>query len=149
MRHFEEVEASLKKFPDVETRLPERADSQSAGYDFYSKENFVIQPGGFHLTWTDVKAVMFYDNVLQIYTRSGNGIKKGIILKNNVGIIDASYLQNIGIGLLNMGDEPFEVKVGDRIAQGIFTKYLITDDDKFKGIKTENTRTGGMGSTGR
>ena len=154
MRRFEEVKEGFKKFPEVETRLPERADSQSAGYDFYSKENVTIFPGEFHMFFTDVCVRMYFDNVLKIYTRSGNGINKGIILKNNVGIIDASYygnpnnFGNIGIGLVNTGLLPFEVHVGDRIAQGIFERYFITDNDKFIGKKDENTRTGGFGSTG-
>lgn len=155
MRRFEEVKEEFKKFPEVKTRLPERADSQSAGYDFHSKEDYTLRPGEFHMFFTDVCAKMFFDNVLKIYTRSGNGIKRGIILKNNVGIIDASYYGNsdnygnIGIGLINIGEEPFEVHIGDRIAQGIFERYLITDDDKFIGKRNKNTRTGGFGSTGR
>ena len=155
MRCFEEVRKEFKKFPNVETKLPERATTQSAGYDFYSKEDFVVAPGGFHMTWTDVKAKMFFDNVLEIYTRSGNGIKRGIILKNNVGIIDSDYYSNvdndgnIGIGLLNTGNEPFEVHIGDRIAQGIFTRYLIVSDDKFKNKKSIGSRDGGFGSSGR
>lgn len=154
MRKFEEVQDKFKKFPDVETKLPERATQQSAGYDFFSKEDFVIQPGEFHMTWTDVCAKMFYDNVLQIYTRSGNGIKRGVILKNNVGIVDSDYYGNsnnggnIGVGLVNTGTEPFEVHVGDRIAQGIFSKYYIVDDDPFMKTKTKRTRDGGFGSTG-
>ena len=155
MRRFEEVKEGFKKFPEVETRLPERADNQSAGYDFCSKEDYTLCPGEFHMFFTDVCAKMFFDNVLKIYTRSGNGIKRGIILKNNVGIIDASYYGNpdnygnIGIGLINIGEKPFEVHIGDRIAQGIFERYLITDDDKFIGKRNKSMRTGGFGSTGR
>ena len=157
MRRFEEVETQHKKFPTVETVLPTRADAHSAGYDFYSKENYKLSPGESHVFWTDIKAIMFYDNVLQIYTRSGNGVKRGVILKNNTGIIDASYANNIsndgniGICLKNEGSEEFEVSDGDRIAQGIFTRYLIVDDDKYLiGDKTENSeRKGGFGSSGR
>ena len=103
---------------------------------FYSKENYVINPKESHVFWTDVKAQMYFDNVLNIYARSGLGCKYGVVPKNCVGIIDASYYGNekndggIGICLENKGDEPYSVKVGDRIAQGVFTKYYITDDDK-------------------
>lgn len=155
MRKFEEVKEEFKKFPKVKTRLPERADSMSAGYDFYSKESFDILPGESHLTFTDVKATMFFDNVLEMYTRSGNGCKRGVILRNNVGIVDASYYSNedndgnIGVCLCNTGTEPFHVEIGDRIAQGIFTRYLITDDDKFMNYKENSERAGGFGSTGK
>ena len=155
MRKFSRVKEEFMKFPKITTKLPERADNHSAGYDFYSKEDYTLKKGESHVFWTDVKALMWFDNVLQLYTRSGNGTKKGIILRNNVGIIDASYANNssndgnIGICLYNDGDEPFEVKVGDRIAQGIFVRYLIAEDDKYlKGIEASE-RKGGFGSTGK
>lgn len=155
MRRFEEVKSEFLAFPDVATRLPERSDSRSAGYDFYSKENFIIAPGESHTTYTDVKAWMYFDNVLKIYTRSGNGCKYGIVLRNGTGIIDSSYAGNrsndgnIGVCLLNTGDKPFEVHIGDRIAQGVFERYLICDDDKFLGKEEKNERIGGFGSTGK
>ena len=82
MRSFEEVKPEFKKFPNVKTRLPERSDAKSAGYDFYSKENYVINPKESHVFWTDVKAQMYFDNVLNIYARSGLGCKYGVVPKN-------------------------------------------------------------------
>lgn len=154
MRSFEEVKPEFKKFPNVKTCLPERSDAKSAGYDFYSKENYVINPKESHVFWTDVKAQMYFDNVLNIYARSGLGCKYGVVPKNCTGIIDASYYGNekndggIGICLENKGDEPYSVKVGDRIAQGVFMKYYITDDDKYVyGKEKDNGRKGGFGSS--
>ena len=156
MRKFEEVRDEFKVFPNVETKLPERSDSRSAGYDLHSKEDYVLQPGESHTFWTDVCATMFFDNVLMIYARSGLGCKKGVVPRNCTGIVDASYYGNPGDGgnlavcLVNNGDEPFEVKVGDRISQCVFLRYLITDDDRFLSHKTDKVeRTGGFGSTGR
>ena len=155
MRKFEEVKQEFIKFPNVQTRMPERGDSMSAGYDFCSKEDYTMEPGESHLFWTDVCAKMFFDNVLQIYPRSGLGCKNGLILKNSVGIIDASYYGNaknggnIGICLINTGSEAYTIHIGDRIAQGIFGRYLITDDDKFMNTKQESSRAGGFGSTGQ
>ena len=157
MRKFSEVAPEFKKFPDVETKLPTRATAQSAGYDFCSKEEYTIMPGCRHVFWTDVKAEMFFDNYLAIFTRSGNGCKRGIVLANSVGVIDSDYCGNpdndgnIGICLVNTSDELFKVNIGDRIAQGIFERYLITDDDvyRFESGKSEtSSRNGGFGSTG-
>ena len=148
MRRFESVKDEFKKFPNIKTELPIRATMNSAGYDFFSKEDAVIEPGQTHLFWTDIRAIMEPNDVLLIYTRSGNGCKRGIILRNGTGVIDADYSLNpnnqIGIMLYNTGDQPFEVKVGDRIAQGIFMNYLITSNDT-----TEVVRDGGFGSSGR
>ena len=101
-------------------------------------------------------ATMFFDNVLMIYARSGLGCKRGVVPRNCTGIVDSSYFGNssnggnIGVCLVNNGDEPFEVKVGDRIGQCVFLRYLIVDDDRFLSKKTGKVeRTGGFGSTGR
>lgn len=155
MRKFEEVKDEAKKFPEVETVLPVRSDRYSAGYDFYSKEDVVLKRGEFHTFHFDVKVSMYYDNVLLMFPRSGLGYKYGVVLRNNVGVIDASYYGNesndgnISACLLNNGDKDIHIHVGDRIVQGVFTRYLITDDDKFLVCKDNNSkRTGGIGSTG-
>lgn len=159
MRRFEEVEEEFKKFPTVKTILPTRSDAQSAGYDFHSKERFVLHAGESHIFWTDVCATMFFDNVLHIYARSGLGCKHGIVPKNCVGVIDASYYHNpsnggnIGVCLVNNGDTDITVEEGDKISQGVFSRYLITDDDghhmSFLAGESSSKREGGFGSSGR
>ena len=91
MRKFEEVRDEFKVFPNVETKLPERSDSRSAGYDLHSKEDYVLQPGESHTFWTDVCATMFFDNVLMIYARSGLGCKKDVVPRKCTGIVDSAY----------------------------------------------------------
>lgn len=150
IRGFEQVnEKSLKN--DSKTILPTRSDNRSAGYDFYSKETQTIQPGEKHLFWTDVKSFMQSDEFLAIHVRSSIGIKAGLMLANTTGIIDSSYYENksndgnIGICLYNNSDFPVVIKKDDRIAQGIFTKYLTIDNEEV--LNTE--RKGGIGSSGK
>ena len=150
-RGFEIIKDEHRKHSDVEIQLPTRGDSRSAGYDFYSNETVVLQPKQSHLFWTDVKSYMLDDEVLSIHVRSSIGTKKDLMLKNTTGIIDSSYYENvsndgnIGICLVNMGDKIQKIEKGERIAQGIFTKYLIADDD----ICLKLERTGGFGSSGK
>ena len=150
-RGFEIIKDEHRKHSDIEIQLPTRGDSRSAGYDFYSNETVVLQPKQSHLFWTDVKSYMLDDEVLSIHVRSSIGTKKDLMLKNTTGIIDSSYYENvsndgnIGICLVNMGDKIQKIEKGERIAQGIFTKYLIADDDIY--LKLE--RTGGFGSSGK
>ena len=148
-RGFEIIKDEHRKHSDIEIQLPTRGDSRSAGYDFYSNETVVLQPKQSHLFWTDVKSYMLDDEVLSIHVRSSIGTKKDLMLKNTTGIIDSSYYENvsndgnIGICLVNMGDKIQKIEKGERIAQGIFTKYLIADDD----ICLKLERTGGFGSS--
>lgn len=146
MKHFKGI-ASF--FEDIQ--LPTRADVGSAGYDFYSVEDARIEVGGQHTFWTNIKAYMQQDEVLQIYPRSSIGVKLGLVLANTVGIIDSTYYSNqdndgnIGIVLKNMGTDPVIINAGDRIAQGVFMKYLVADEDNT--MSTE--RIGGFGSSGK
>jgi len=87
VRGFEEVSEQHKKV-NIETTLPTRGSKQSAGYDFYSKEQVVIKPGKQYVFWSDVKAYMMPGEVLEMYVRSSIGIKKGLVLSNGTGIID-------------------------------------------------------------
>ena len=144
-----EVVRDKHRTADGEIKLPVRSDTRSAGYDFYSPVDIVIPPNESRLFFTDVKAYMEDYEVLMLYVRSSMG-KKHVVIANGTGIIDASYYNNpdndgnIGFRLLNLGKEDYVIRKGDRIGQGVFMKYLITDDDNATG-----DRTGGFGSSGK
>lgn len=144
MRKFEVVKGC--PFP---VKLPERSTSGSAGYDFYSAYPFVIAPGQTLMVKTWVKAQMPKNNVLLLFERSSWGFKKQISIPNAVGVIDSDYYGNadndgnIAFSFTNHGKEPIQVNAGDKIGQGIFLPFLLTDDDEASG-----DRTGGIGSTG-
>lgn len=151
MRKFEIVKDEFRKFKDEEIILPRRGTKDSAAYDFYTPCDIVIPANGrTGIIATDVKAKMESDEVLLLFVRSSIGIKKGIVLSNGTGVIDSSYYGNesndgnIGISLLNTTDNDVIIEKGDRIMQGMFVKYLTTEDDN----ATEE-RTGGFGSSGK
>lgn len=131
--------------------LPVRKTQKSAGYDFSTPIDITLLPGESTIIPTGIKAYMLDDEYLSIYIRSSMGTKKDVILKNQVGIIDADYYNNSGneghilIAIRNISNNVFEAKKGDAIAQGIFQKYLTVDEDD-KVIK--KVRQGGVGSTG-
>lgn len=147
MRRFEVVKDKHRK-NSGDIKLPTRATKGSAGYDFYSPISIDIEPMCSQMIWTDVCSKFEDDEVLLINVRSSMG-KQPVMIANTQGIIDPSYYGNpdnggnIGIRLFNLGKTIYTVHAGDRVAQGIFVKYLITDADN-----TTNTRLGGFGSTG-
>jgi dUTP pyrophosphatase len=149
MRYFEEVRKEYMKYPGVETILPRRGTSGSAGYDFRVKEDLILYPGDDKLVFSDVKAFFPKDEVLKIYVRSSAPV--GLILKNITAIIDSDYYGNpktdgnIGLHLLNIGNKKILIPKGERIAQGIIEPYHTTDDDD----PVNNERLGGFGSTGK
>jgi dUTP pyrophosphatase len=152
IRGFQEVSKEFMVHEEVETKLPYKGSKASAGYDFYSKKEVVIYPDEKFRFFTDVKAYMLEDEVLEIYPRSSIGIKKNLVLTNTVGIIDADYYGNkdndgnIIIEFKNIGLLPSKIEIGERIAQGIFKKKLDADDGAYSG--GIDNRNGGVGSTG-
>ena len=143
-----------KGFEDKVINLPIRKTKYSAGYEIEAAEDTVVpsfkkgmKPS---LIKTGLKAYMQDDEVLLLYNRSSNPKKKGLILANSVGVIDKDYYGNIDndghimFAFYNIKDEDITIKKGEAIGQGIFQKYLITDDDVADG-----ERTGGFGSTSK
>ena len=128
-------------------KLPKRATAKSAGYDFYAPTALTIAPGETVTVATGVRALMPDNWCLMIYPRSGLGFKYKLRLNNTVGIIDTDYSDSdneghIFIRMTNESDKQLEIAQGSAFAQGIFTQYLLTEDDD-----TTATRNGGMGST--
>lgn len=131
--------------------LPKRSTHLSAGYDFHVAKEITLGPGEKRLVETGIKAYMQDDEVLKIYMRSSIAKKYPLNLPNGVGIIDADYFENdtndgaIFILLHNYGNDPITLTQGMRIAQGIFQKYLLSDEE----AKPKISRLGGFGSTGK
>ena len=130
--------------------LPQRKTARSAGYDLAAAAAMTIEPGKVGLVPTGLKVYMADDEVLLLYVRSSLAAKRGLMLANGVGVVDSDYADNpdneghIMVALANWGGAPVTIAAGERIAQGIFTKYLTTADDEAQG-----QRLGGFGSTGQ
>ena len=147
-RYFEVVSDNFRK-NSGDIKLPTRATKHSIAYDFYSPVDVTIESMKSVMIWTDVKAKFNPDEALLINVRSSMG-KQPIMIANTQGWIESDYYSNpdndgnIGIRLFNLGTESYIIKVGDRIAQGMFIKYLTADNGN-----TDNTRQGGFGSSGK
>ena len=147
-RYFKVVTNSYRKTAGAIT-LPTRATKSSIAYDFYAPIDTVVPPMQSAMIWTDVKAKFNPDEALLINVRSSMG-KQPIMLANTQGWIESDYYSNsdndgnIGIRLFNLGATPYEIKAGDRIAQGMFIKYLVADNGN-----TDVKRQGGFGSSGK
>ncbi len=136
-------------------KLPIRSTSGSAGYDFFYNLNdtLTIKPNESAVIPTGIKA--YISNSVGIFLalvpRSSYGFKYGTVLANTIGIIDSDYYNNedneghIMVKLTNHGDKDLVINPGDKFCQGIFLPYFITQND----APLSDTRTGGIGSTGK
>lgn len=132
-------------------KLPRRATTDSAGYDFYTPTGFRLHPNQNIKIPTGIKVKINPGWVLTIHMRSSVGFKYGIELSNTTGIIDGDYYNNenneghIWIKLTNNDRsvcQTYYAPQGEAICQGIFLQYGFAVDDN-----TSETRKGGFGST--
>ena len=141
-----------KGWEDKEINLPIRKTKHSAAYDLEAAEDILLpsfkrgmKPS---LIPTGLKAYMMEDEVLMICPRSSSPKKQGILFPHSVGVIDSDYYGNVDndghifVQCINIKDQDVLIKKGEPVAQGIFQKYLVVDDDNATG-----TRVGGFGST--
>ena len=128
-------------------KLPKRATTKSAGYDFFAPQKIELSPGETITVATCIRALMPSDWCLLILPRSGLGFKYRLRLDNTVGVIDADYSDSdnqghIFIRMTNESQKTLNIEQGSAFAQGIFTHYLLAEDDE-----TTEVRNGGIGST--
>lgn len=141
---------------------PQRMTNGAAGFDMISREDIVLKPGYTTLVSTGNKLSIPEGYVGILTSRSSLGVKKGIVIAQGVGTIDSDYRGEIMVPLFNRGNENFDVKKGDRVAQIIFmpvlTNMRVTDKLDFTergaagfgstGISTDTTKTSEKDRTG-
>jgi dUTP pyrophosphatase len=132
---------------------PEYATSGSAAVDLRAalEENEVVTlaPGEKAMIPTGISISPETKDVVAIVAgRSGLGVKKGVTLSNSIGVIDSDYRGEICVGLINHGNEPFEVRRGDRIAQMMFMPVLTANFIVSDTLDETERGAGGFGSTG-
>jgi dUTP pyrophosphatase len=130
--------------------LPEYASAQAAGMDIAAavEEQLVLQPGAISLIPTGLAAALPEGFELQVRPRSGLAVKHGITVVNAPGTIDADYRGEIKIGLINLGQEPFTVRRGDRIAQLVLAPVCRAVPESVSKLEETERGSGGFGHTG-
>lgn len=130
--------------------LPQYATLHSAGVDLcaWLEEPLVLAPGARALVPTGISVAIPSGYEGQVRPRSGLALKKGITVLNAPGTIDADYRGEIGVVLINLGQEPVEIYSGDRIAQLIIARYERFDWQEVDQLDTTMRGEGGFGHTG-
>lgn len=135
-----------------EIPLPHFATGGAACMDLCAcmDESITLNAGERHLVPTGIAiALPSAEYVAMVFARSGLGIKKGVCLSNGVGVIDSDYRGEIGVGLVNLGDAPYTVQPGDRIAQLMVVPVVQPTLTVVDTLDETERGAGGFGSTGR
>ena len=130
--------------------LPQKGSKKAAGYDFYSAEYAIIAPGEIKYIKTGIKSKFPDDMALLLLNRSSNPKKKGLVLANGIGLVDADYYNNsdnegeIAFAFMNITDKPIEINIKDKLGQGMFVKYFDVTNYNDEEVAQ---RKGGFGSS--
>jgi dUTP pyrophosphatase len=131
--------------------LPGYITPNSAGMDLraYLQKPVILNPMERDLIPTGLFMELPEGFEAQIRPRSGLALKKGISIVNSPGTIDADYRGEIGIILINMSDEPFEIKNGDRICQMVINRVEKVTWNRVDILEESERGAGGFGHTGK
>jgi dUTP pyrophosphatase len=129
---------------------PSLSTTGSAGADLRANldDSIVLQPLERRLIPTGLKMEIPLGYEVQIRPRSGLAYKHGITVLNSPGTIDSDYRGDIGVILVNLSNEIFEIKHGDRIAQMILAKHEVPFFTEKEELSNSQRGDGGFGSTG-
>ena len=131
-----------------EAVLPAYAHPGDAGMDVCACESATLQPGARKLIKTGLVMELPKGTEAQMRPRSGLALKHGLTLLNTPGTIDEGYRGEVGVILINLGQEPFEVTPGMRIAQMVIAPVLRVDVAEADEVSGTARGAGGFGSTG-
>jgi len=135
-----------KIHPDA--TLPSYAHASDAGMDVRSVEDVTVPAKGRVLVHTGLVMLLPPMYEAQVRPRSGLALKSGVTVLNTPGTIDAGYRGEVGVILANFGEEPFEVRKGDKIAQLVVAPVTKAVVEEAYELDETDRGAGGFGSTG-
>jgi dUTP pyrophosphatase len=130
--------------------LPTYATEEAAGMDLHAtvSSSLTIEPGKVVLVPTGIRVAVPKGYELQIRPRSGLALKHGITVLNSPGTVDADYRGPVGVILANLGDQPFTINRGDRIAQAVLSRVERIEWEPVEVLDETPRGSGGFGHTG-
>lgn len=128
--------------------LPSYAHPGDAGLDLYSVEEKILKKGERALIKTGITIELPSNTEAQVRPRSGLALKHGISLVNSPGTIDEGYRGEIGIIVINHGEEDFKIDIGMKIAQMVIKPILTVEVEEVEALESSQRNMGGFGSTG-
>ncbi len=142
------MKLKIKKLtPDA--MIPAYQTELAAGFDLHSIEDYVLKKGERKLIKTGLAFEIEPGFEVQIRPRSGLAFKHGITVLNTPGTIDADYRGEIMVLLINLGEEDFEIKKGERIAQAVIAPVIQAKFEEVDELSVTKRGKGGFGSTGK
>lgn len=145
-------EIAIRRLPGSEDLpLPRKMSRGASGFDLFAAvdEPLTLMPGERKLISTGIALEMPEGVEAQVRSRSGLALRHGVAVLNSPGTIDSDYRGEVGVILVNLGEEPFVVNRGDRIAQLVFGRVLDVRFVEVERLGVTERGDGGFGHTGK
>ena len=143
------IEIAIRRLPNGGgLPLPAYASDGAAGMDVVAAETLTLRPGTRHAVATGFAMAIPRGYEVQVRPRSGLALKHGITCLNTPGTIDSDYRGEVKVILANLGDAPFPIARGDRIAQLVPAPVLRAELAEVATLDETERGAGGFGSTG-
>lgn len=144
------IEIELQRLPHGGgLPVPAYATEGAAGMDIVAAEELRLMPGDRHAVATGFAIAIPEGYEIQVRPRSGLALRHGVTCLNTPGTIDHDYRGEVKVILANLGNEPFEVRRGERIAQLVPAPVLKAKFREVASLGETSRGAGGFGSTGR
>ncbi|MBU0596870.1 dUTP diphosphatase [Patescibacteria group bacterium] len=142
------MQVKIKRI-DKSLPLPEYQTKGSVAFDFYTRKETTIESHGFKMLPTNLIIETPPGYALVIAARSSSAKKKGLNMRNGIGVIDQDYCgegDEIHLLIQNLTDSAVQIEKGERLAQGIFVHIDTADWNEVDNMESDDR--GGFGSTG-
>jgi dUTP pyrophosphatase len=139
------IKVRVKRLTD-DAKIPTLGTEHAAGFDIYSSEDYIFQPGERHACSTGIAIQITEGKVCLFWDRSGMGFKG---MHRFAGVIDSDYRGELKVILYNSTKEPFEIKKGDRIVQAIIQDYYAPEFEEVENLDESIRGENRFGSTGK
>jgi dUTP pyrophosphatase len=134
---------------DPSAKLPVRTTSGASCFDIHALEGGTIAAKARGFVRTGLAVAVDKGFEVQVRSRSGLALKQGVFVLNSPGTVDSDYRGEVGIILMNLGEDTFAYKAGDRIAQIGVYPVIMSDAQLVESLDETERSSGGFGSTGR
>lgn len=138
----------VKKLGD-DAALPEYAHPGDAGLDLFSNEEVTINPGESHMVRTGISIELPEGTEAQVRPRSGLALRHQITILNSPGTIDEGYRGEVGVIMINHGNNEFVVEKGAKVAQMVIKPVMRVVVQQEAELSDTRRGAGGFGSTGQ
>lgn len=144
------IKIAIHRLPHgADLPLPAYATQGAAGMDVVAAEDLDLAPGARHAVATGFAMAIPQGYEVQVRPRSGLALKHGITCLNTPGTIDSDYRGEVKVILANLGDAPFPIRRGERIAQLVPAPVQHAQFQEVASLDETARGQGGFGSTGQ